>query len=281
MLGAYGFLGNILCRELKKNGYDVLRQGRMQESEYCVDPLSETEIEGLIENANTEAIVNLIAKTDVDGCEGDVNGAFLANVAVLEVLERILAKTSRKPHLIHLSTDQVYSGPGPHSEKNVNPLNVYGLSKYTGELVAGRVDATILRLNFVGKSYSKNRPSFTDWVVSSLRNEEKIYAFDDVHFNPVHTSHVVDFIQNALVDKAVGVYNLGSTSGLTKADFIFKLAELLNLDQKLIEKRSAGKAELIAKRPSDMTMSTCRLAQRYKCIPTIQETIALVAEEYL
>jgi hypothetical protein len=33
------------------------------------------------------------------------------------------------PYIVHLSSDQVYSGPGPHNEPNVNPINIYAPTK--------------------------------------------------------------------------------------------------------------------------------------------------------
>ena len=55
--------------------------------------------------------------------------------------------------LIHISTDQLYSGEGPHIENKINPLNVYALTKRLGEIEASKVPSSILRTNFVVSHY--------------------------------------------------------------------------------------------------------------------------------
>ena len=97
--------------------------------------------------------------------------AYLLNVKTVEKI--IEAKEYFDFHLIHLSTDQVYSGFGIHKESCVNPLNVYGITKYCSELVASKIDSTIIRTNYHSKSLVPKRYSFSDWLVKSLKMEIK------------------------------------------------------------------------------------------------------------
>ena len=83
-------------------------------------------------------------------------------------------RSSNKIFFIHLSTDQVYSGKGPHNENMTNPINIYGKTKLEGEKVIDIANSCIIRTNFIGKSLTKDKKSLTDWIHSSLINKQKI-----------------------------------------------------------------------------------------------------------
>ena len=172
----------------------------------------------MINNLKPDIIINLIANTDVDDCEINISKAFSINCSVLENI----VSSSKDSYLIHISTDQIYSGNGPHVEEKANPKNIYSITKYISEFIANKKRSLILRTNFVGKSYSE-KSSFTDWVVKYSEAKKQMYLFKDLFFSPVHTSFLSDVIIKALLDNKVGIYNLGSKNGITKANFIKQL----------------------------------------------------------
>ena len=92
----------------------------------------------------------------------------------------------------------MYSGAGPHSEEHVHPINVYGLSKYTGELIAQQAGATILRTNLYGLSHCPDRKSFSDWAIQSLRDSAPITVFEDVKFSALHIKTLCEFVGLAI-----------------------------------------------------------------------------------
>ena len=90
---------------------------------------------------------------------------------------------------------------------------------YAGELAAAAVPSTILRTNFVGRSIVTHRESLTDWVYNSLANKVHIQVLDDVYFSPLSISNLVQMVKLTVQKKRFGVYNLGSSSCMSKADF--------------------------------------------------------------
>jgi len=283
VLGAYGLLGESLCACLTERGYVVARQGRREGANLRCDPRDVSALARAIREINPSAIVNLIAATNVDACEEDPRSAYTANVAPLEALEAAIQGLdwAVHPHIVHVSTDQLYDGPGLHVEHVHAPVNVYALSKLAGEFVAERLGATTLRTNFFGRSRSADRQSLSDWVVSSIRRGDRITVFDDVFFSAWHINTLCGVIGDAIALRAPGVFNAGSTNGMSKADFAIELARVLNLDIGTMGIGKSTAARFKARRPLDMRMDVSLFERTFRTVaPTMLSQIYITASEY-
>ena len=229
-------------------------------------------------------MINAIGETSVDKCEKFPEFAVHANVNIpIHIARALNHLTGSKPHLIHISTDQVYSGLGLHMEKNVCPLNIYGWSKYSGELALSQIKScTILRTNFVGRSILEDRVSLSDWIVSSLRNSEPITVFNDVLFNPLFIGDLTEMIHIVVSKKISGVFNLGSVNSISKAEFSIKLAEALGANQEFLNIGSLEDLKFDAKRPKDMRMDVRKFSETFSVsLPTLESAMKAIANQYL
>lgn len=286
VFGALGLLGRRLCPFLSENGFNVIKQSRGTEGDLRIDPTDQIAIDEVLNQYRPIALINLIAATNVDQCEVDLQVAWVANVSVVSALSQSIkvhrTKTGQNIHLIHLSTDQVYSGSGPHAEDKVSPVNVYGLSKYTGELLAHSVGATVLRTNFFGRSLHNDRKSFSDWLVNSLTTRAQITLFDDIKFSALHINSLSEVILRCIEIAPEGVFNLGCRNGVSKAEFGLLLARKLGFITNNIQISSSIYFNLKAPRPLDMTLDVSKIENRLGMIcPNIVEEIELTAQEYL
>ncbi len=283
ILGSYGLLGSHLSPYLIKCGHEVKRQGRSSSAQISIDPSDLGSLRLLLFEEHFDVIINLVAATNVDQCERDLSYAYHANAGVVEVLSDAIRLCShdKTPHLIHISTDQVYDGPGPHDEETVSPCNAYALSKLAGEIAAKSIGATILRTNFVGKSLIPERPAFSDWLVESICAQKPITLFDDVFFCPLHTSDLCLFIEKTVQLKTSGTFNLGCVDGISKAQFGISLAEILTLDMSSVRIGRSTDSPLRVKRPLDMRLNIARFEHEFGVnVPVMKRTIDLVAQEY-
>jgi dTDP-4-dehydrorhamnose reductase len=286
VFGASGLLGASVVPALRARGYIVLAQSRSAGADLCLDPSNRPGVAAILALHRPVAVVNLVAATNVDQCETQTELAWQANAGVVgAIAEGILAlgnAPASRPHLVHISTDQVYDGPGPHAEDEVHPINVYGLSKYTGELLAERLGATILRSNFYGRSRCVGRVSFSDWLVRSLREKTPITVFDDVKFSAIHIDTLCDYIERSIVLRPAGIFNAGCRDGISKAGFAFALAHALGLPTDNVKAGTSADAALRARRPVDMTLQVARLeaALELQC-PNMLNEIQYTAKEYL
>lgn len=286
VFGASGLLGASLVPVLRTRGYTVLSQSRGPGADLRLDPSNRVAVAAALSLHRPVAVVNLVAATNVDQCEMQTELAWQANAAVVAAIaEGILAlgnDPASRPHLVHISTDQVYDGPGPHAEDEVHLVNVYGLSKYTGELLAERVGATVLRSNFYGRSRCAGRVSFSDWLVRSLRSKTPITVFDDVKFSAIHIDTLCDFISRSIELRPAGIFNAGCRDGISKAGFALALAYALGLPTDNVKVGTSADAALKARRPVDMTLQVARLEAVFNLqCPNMLSEIERTSKEYL
>lgn len=281
VLGAEGMLGATLCPGLSAMGYRVFRQSRRGGAEVTFDPLNVAAVVAALSEHQPFAVINLIAESNVDACQLDIQRAYLANVRTVENLVSAMAAGRSTAHLIQISTDHVYNGVGPHEESTALPSNVYALTKYAGELAALRAGATVIRTNFFGRSRSASRTSFSDWVVNSLRSNAAITVFEDVYFSALHMTTLTQCVAQVIQQRHSGVFNVGCKDGLSKADFAQLLARRLGLDTGGMKVGSVKDVSLLASRPSDMRMDVHSFERSFSVeMPGMAQQIALAAGEY-
>lgn len=162
VLGSKGMLGRYVTKYLG-HYYDVVEINR---DVIDASDTTENDIElnlirsGMKEN---DVVINCIGtiKPRVDEL-GDLNA-----IIVNSVFPRMLANVCKKnkSHLIHPTTDCVYSGlRGSYNEKDKYDVSdVYGMSKAMGE----PSNCTVIRTSIIGEEVGQGR-SLVEWVKSNI-----------------------------------------------------------------------------------------------------------------
>jgi len=281
--GATGLLGGELVPLLKRCGHNVTRLGRTLAADFNPDLSNYEETARALDQARPEVIINLMALTNVDRCETHPHEAYLQNVKPVENLRAWMLAADQPCHLIQISSDQVYDGMGPHSEVELTIRNQYAMSKLAAELAAEAVPSTALRTNFVGRSLREGRKSFTDWLYGALRGGEAINVFDDVMFSPLRSHTLCSCIERVISDQPLGVFNLGSHDGMSKADFAFAFAAAIGAPTTNLVRNNVSTApNLVARRPNDMRMQCEKFETRMSLkLPRLIDEIHLLAHDYI
>ncbi|MDA9148572.1 sugar nucleotide-binding protein [Alphaproteobacteria bacterium] len=270
ILGAYGRLGVQLSRFLE-NTHNVIRVGRNKDSAVIIKDFTIKTIEELLLIYNVKILINLIAATNVDDCDNYPDEAFLANSIIPHYISNAVNRLDRDVFVLHISTDQVYSGKTLHKEEDINPCNVYGVSKLSGELfIANSKNVCILRTNYFGLSHAVNNESYLDWLVSSIIAKRQISVFQNVFFTPVGCRSLCFMILRLIKKKLLGTYNFGSCRALSKAEFAEIVAKKLGVDNpKFIYSDYVSNSNI--KRPLDMTMESKKLLTELLFDPIVVE----------
>jgi dTDP-4-dehydrorhamnose reductase len=283
VLGSTGLLGSTLSTYLVSRDEEVSTHGRSEGAQFQADLSSPKEAFNLLRKNQPDVMINLSGLTNVDLCETQPNQAYLLNVRTVENITNWIRQEGRACHLVHISTDQVYDGSNSlHTEECVTLTNYYAFSKYTGELAAGSVPSTILRTNFFGRSHCPKRVSLSDWLFRALSNDDPIEVFDDVLFSPLAMSTLSGMIELSVRNRPVGVFNVGSHEGLSKADFAFAFAEELGVSVRAMKRTSSNQVKFLKTyRPKNMRMNSAKFEEALGVkLPNLRDEIRRVAKEY-
>lgn len=272
IFGAYGFLGSYLCDHLK-NTYKIYKIGRNSKSQIQLKKFNQRNIQKLIKLIKPNIIVNLIAETNVDLCEKKKKHCFKINFEIVKNIVKSVLKLKYDIFFLQISSDQVYSGDGPHAEKKIKPLNYYSLTKKYSEKWSSKINSCILRTNFVGFSKDKKKVTFTDWIYRSLKKKKKINAYKNIFFSPLYVKTLCKYLNFILNQKITGIYNLGSKDYFSKAEYIQFIARKYKFDIKLINTINYEQKNL-AKRPFDMRLNSTKISKKLNLkLPTVKNEV--------
>jgi len=280
--GGTGLLGSYLVQYLQKNNFNVIAHG-YSTTQHCVcaDLTNLSQTINILNKIAPDYIINLAALTNVDECEKSPQKAYLLNVHTVENITHWIRAQKKQCQLIQLSTDMLYNNEVGliAKEKHINITNMYGMTKYAGELAALSVGAVILRTNFFGHSMLINRKSFSDWLLKAFYQKNKIKLFTDVYFSPLSMNSLSNNILLVMRNFQSGIYNLGSHQGLSKADFAQCLAQCLNVELTFVDYVKASSVNLMAKRPNDMRMDVSLFEATFNTqLPCLKEEIEKVGQ---
>tara|TARA_B100001559_G_C16462250_1_gene604730 strand:+ start:175 stop:1062 length:888 start_codon:yes stop_codon:yes gene_type:complete len=282
LTGSSGLLGHYLSKELSESSYNLtnLCFSKSSESFVSIDLRNKKDVFNLLDKIQPSIIIHAAALVDVDKCQSDFISAYDYNVKMTRNLVEWVKENDKGVRFVFISTDQVYSGNGPHKENNINPLNFYGMTKLWAEdVVLGCNSPLICRVNFVGLGNNDSK-SFLSWVMRSLNNEKNFFGYSDILFNPLHGCTLAKIVKMAVKSKLLGVYNIGSMGGISKSQFIINLAKKLHLDSDHMEIINYKSLNASVPRPFDMRMDLSNISKSLKGIlPDIDETINIISEE--
>ena len=269
--GATGLLGPYIMDGVKGLGRVVglARKG----AQVILDITDRDAVAKKIESLSPHIVIHAAALTDVDTCEKDPEAAFLLNRDATGFIAESLLPSSR---LVYISTDQVYpDGEGPHTEGTEDPVNVYGKSKFEGEVRALSHSGTlVLRTNIFGKSRTPGRASLSDFVIESLSQGKHIQLFEDIFFSPLSMETACKIIFDAVERGLTGIYNMGSREGMSKKDFAMMVAARKGLSTRTTRPVKSASNPGRAPRPRDMRLNVSRLELALeRKMPTLEEEI--------
>ncbi len=281
LLGGSGLLGGHLQRTLQQDPELQLILPPRRSSSHQFDLTQRPALMSLLEQSSPDLIVNLIAATSVDQCEKDPTWGFRLNAELPSLLKEWQGDHSAT-WVIHLSTDMVYDGPGEHVENEIQPLNLYAITKRAGEMALHGPKGIVLRTNFFGPSLREGRQSFTDWLYQNFKTKSQLRLFRDVEFSPLNLQTLSKQIHRCIRQPKAGLYNLGSRNGMSKADFALRFAALFNHPLEshsiLIDSDEAG---LSAKRPRGMKMQVAHFENTFETqLPSLDQEIELCRSQY-
>ncbi|RSK51337.1 SDR family oxidoreductase [Hymenobacter rigui] len=197
-------------------------------------------------------LMHTAAMTNVDECE--LNQAECWHQNVEAVANLVAACEQHQVHVLHLSTDFIFSGAeGPLTEEAVpEPVNFYGQSKLAAEQLvqACRAPWAILRTVLVyGTAHDYGRTNIVTWVRDSLQAGKPIKVVNDQFRTPTLAEDLAMGCWLAARHNATGIYHISGQEQYTPYQIAQAVAAYFNLDAILITPVDASIFTQPARRP--------------------------------
>lgn len=232
VLGANGMLATDLVAALHGDGYAVTGFDRP-----VFDITNAQQLAAAV--AESDAIINCAAYTNVDGAETQRDVAMQINGIAVGELGTIAAKTGA--YVIHVSSDFVYDGTKtePYTELDPpNPVSYYGLSKWEGErrLMASGCRCAIVRLQW---TYGHAGPNFVTKIRDRAQQQRRLQVVDDQIGSPTATTAAADAICRLLQKQTTGLFLFAARGYATRLQIAQFIVERLNLGVEVTPCRSS------------------------------------------
>ena len=243
--GANGFLAQHLCVFFNDRGFEVHGTYRNQTvlqqhptiQYHYLELTDVSSVDTLVSELKPAIIIHAAAMSKPDECNNNQAACIKNNV---EITKHLVDASQRvNAHFIFLSTDFIFGENGPHSELDQpDPLNFYGTSKLMAEkLVKSTLtNYTIVRPVFIyGSTWEGMRSGFIQWVAQQLIAGLPIKVVDDQFRTPTYAEDICKGIAQIIALQKIGDFHLAGHEIYTPYQMAIKVAELLGLDESLIE----------------------------------------------
>jgi dTDP-4-dehydrorhamnose reductase len=200
-----------------------------------IDLADEGNVRGWVRRISPQVIINAAAYTAVDQAESESKLAMAINGTAPGILAEEIK--SLKGILIHYSSDYVFDGTKgePYTEQDKpNPLNVYGLSKLSGDHNIQQVDGDylIFRTTWV---YSMRQGGFVRKVLEWARTNPELRVVCDQVGSPTWARALAEITAQVLamgnshpagwLSDRKGLYHLGGRGSVSRQDWAQKILE--------------------------------------------------------
>lgn len=259
VIGANGQLGTDLVMIFEKTGHSIQPLTRSE-----VDITNLDSVSAALGAFVPEVVINTAAYVNVNLAETSEADATLVNVAgaanVARVAESLGART------VQISTDFIFDGSKPFGEKYetheaAGPLNVYGRTKYEGELAVARETDNLLiyRISSVfGAAGSSGKGgNFIEAILKKVRSGEVANVIGDNRMTPTYTRESARLLEVLVSAGAVGVQHGSSLDACSWFDLASYAAGKVSLGNLVLE--SVSEPNPAVKRPANSSLSVSGL----------------------
>ncbi len=195
-------------------------------------------VKSVIDNNKPDIVINSAAMTDVPGCETQELAAFEVNALACKHLS--LASKASGCSLLQISTDYVFDGNSktPYTEDDItNPVNVYGVSKLSGEyFVKAYHDRfwIVRTCGLYGIHPNKGKKTnFVETMLKLAREKDVVRVVEDEILTPTFTLDLARQIKKLVSTNHYGVFHATNHGACSWYEFTRKIFELQSISTKL------------------------------------------------
>ena len=207
--GVKGQLGHDVMNELAKRGYEGVGVDVEE-----MDITDEAAVRRVMEEVRPDKMVHCAAWTAVDAAEDQVEMCRKVNALGTENIAKMCGELDIP--MIYLSTDYVFDGEGTRpwepDDPVVKPLNVYGQTKYEGELAVEKYTDKyyIVRIAWV---FGKNGKNFIKTMLHLGQTNSTLRVVSDQVGTPTYTPDLARLLVDMVETEKYGTYHATNEGG--------------------------------------------------------------------
>ena len=266
--GVKGQLGYDVVGELKKRNIEAVGVDIDE-----MDITDAASVDKVIKEASPDAVIHCAAYTAVDAAEDNVDICRKVNKDGTQNIANVCKELDIK--MIYISTDYVFDGEGTRPwepDDKPDPLNVYGLTKYEGEVAVTSTLSKyfIVRIAWV---FGLNGKNFIKTMLNLAKTHDSLTVVNDQFGSPTYTCDLARLLVDMVLTDKYGIYHATNEGIITWYDFACKIFETAGLNVK-VSPVPASEYPAKAKRPSNSRMSKQKLVDNgFELLPTWQDAL--------
>lgn len=273
--GVKGQLGFDVVKELEKRGHTAI--GTDVDS---MDITDAEKVREVITAALPDAVIHCAAYTAVDAAEDNVELCRRINADGTRNIAQVCKALDIK--MIYISTDYVFDGEGtqfwnPDDERH--PLNVYGQTKYEGELAVESLleKYYIVRIAWV---FGVNGKNFIKTMLNLGKNRDHLTVVCDQVGSPTYTYDLSRLLVDMAETDKYGRYHATNEGLCSWYEFACEIFKQAGYDHVTVSPVSSAEYPAKAKRPSNSRMNKDKLAENgFEKLPTWQDALQRYLKE--
>lgn len=274
--GVKGRLGHDVMNELAKRGYEGIGVDVEE-----MDITDAEAVERVIGGANVDKVVHCAAWTAVDALEEQAETCRRVNALGTENIAKMCKKLDVP--MVYISTDYVFDGEGerpwePDDERH--PLNVYGQTKYEGELAVEKYleKYYIVRIAWV---FGVNGRNFIKTMLNLSETHDTISVVNDQIGSPTYTYDLARLLVDMLETDKYGRYHATNEGLCTWFEFASEIFKQAGRKVKVVPVTS-DQFPAKAKRPHNSRMDKSKLAAMgFTPLPAWQDALSRYLKEIM
>lgn len=267
--GSKGQLGYDVVDELEKRGHTAIGVDIEE-----LDITDAEAVDKMITEAAPDAVIHCAAWTAVDAAEDNEEECRQVNAYGTENIAKVCKKLDCK--MMYISTDYIFDGKGTRpwepDDPVTTPLNVYGQTKYEGELaVRDNVEKFfIVRIAWV---FGKGK-NFIKTMLNLAKTHDHLTVVNDQYGTPTYTYDLARLLVDMIETDKYGNYHATNEGGyITWYDFAREIFRQAGVDIK-VEPVSSAQYAAKAKRPENSRMNKQKLVDNgFELLPDWKDAL--------
>ena len=272
--GVKGQLGYDVMNELEKQGLEGIGVDIDE-----MDITDADQVNKVIKEAAPDAVIHCAAYTAVYAAEDNEEICRKVNAQGTENIAKVCEELDIK--MMYISTDYVFNGQGerpwePDDERE--PLNVYGQTKYEGELAIEEHVKKFFTVR-IAWVFGVNGKNFIKTMLNLGKTHDHLTVVNDQTGSPTYTYDLARLLVDMIQTDKYGRYHATNEGLCTWYEFACEIFKQAGMDVS-VAPVSSDEYPAKAKRPSNSRMDKSKLtANGFQPLPTWQDALSRYLKE--